>query len=129
MLPLGELAHSAEKFRAISRAQLCFRKQYRVRAGEDRCGEHEASATLSFLRFKGCSVCQRSQPAGSDATAQRQAEVTETKGLNMVELVGIEKLGTLKTNKLLIRRESYNAQKASKHLQCRIDCTFIVRRL
>ena len=50
------------------------------------------------------------------------------KGL-LVELVGIEKLGTLKTNKLLIRRESYNAQKASKHLQCRIDCTFIVRRL
>jgi hypothetical protein len=31
----------------------------------------------------------------------------------VVELVGIEKLGTLKTDKLLIRRESYNAQKAS----------------
>ena len=30
----------------------------------------------------------------------------------MVELVGIEKLGTLKTDRLLIRRESYNAQKA-----------------
>ena len=31
----------------------------------------------------------------------------------MVELVGIEKLGILKTDKLLICRESYNAQKAA----------------
>ena len=31
----------------------------------------------------------------------------------LVELVGIERLGTLKTDKLLIHRESYNAQKAS----------------
>ena len=30
-----------------------------------------------------------------------------------MERVGIEKLGTLKTDKLLIRRESYKAQKAS----------------
>jgi hypothetical protein len=30
----------------------------------------------------------------------------------MVELVGIEKLGTLKTDKLLILGESHNAQKA-----------------
>jgi hypothetical protein len=43
----------------------------------------------------------------------------------MVELVGIEKLGTLKTDKLLIRRESYNAQKASKTCNAR----FIVRLL
>jgi len=37
----------------------------------------------------------------------------------MVELVGIEKLGTLKTDKLLICRESYNAQKASNACNAR----------
>jgi len=43
----------------------------------------------------------------------------------LVELVGIEKLGTLKTDKLLIRRESYNAQKASNTR----NAGFIVRLL
>jgi hypothetical protein len=43
----------------------------------------------------------------------------------LVELVGIEKLGTLKTDKLLICRESYNAQKASN--AC--NAGFIVRLL
>ena len=43
----------------------------------------------------------------------------------MVELVGIEKLGTLKTDKLLTCRESYNAHKASN--VCKAG--FIVRLL
>jgi len=43
----------------------------------------------------------------------------------LVELVGIEKLGTLKTDKLLIRRKSYKAQKASN--TC--NAGFIVRLL
>jgi len=43
----------------------------------------------------------------------------------MVELVGIEKLGILKTDKLLTRRESYNAHKASN--VC--NAGFIVRLL
>lgn len=43
----------------------------------------------------------------------------------MVELVGIEKLGILKTGKLLICRESYNAHKASN--TC--NAGFIVRLL
>jgi len=46
------------------------------------------------------------------------------KGL-LVELVGIEKVGTLKTDKLLLRRKSYKAQKASN--TC--NAGFIVRLL
>lgn len=37
-------------------------------------------------------------------------QVAETKGMYMVELVGIEKLGALKTRELLNRRRSYNVQ-------------------
>ena len=51
--------------------------------------------------------------------------MAEIKGMYMVELVGIEKLGILKTDKLLICRESYNAQKASN--AC--NAGFIVRLL
>jgi len=45
--------------------------------------------------------------------------------VRMVELVGIEKLGILKTDKLLTSRESYNDQKASN--VCKAE--FIVRLL
>ena len=52
-------------------------------------------------------------------SATVKAQRSGGKWIAMVELVGIEKLGTLKTDKLLICRESYNAQKASNACNAR----------
>jgi len=102
----------------------------------DRCGRAAGDPVMGSVNLKHCASA-RAALAGARAWGTVRCIVRFEQNsllsgylsrVGLVELVGIEKLGTLKTDRLLIRREFYNAQKASKHLHCRIECTFIVRR-